>query len=101
VVAVEPPVSQRCLDALAATDAALPPHLFVWGDFIRQENRTWSACLANAEQYHAQLGARGVPSSFMELPLQGIRGNSHMLQMEGNNQDIAALVEQWLVQHAG
>jgi hypothetical protein len=26
----------------------------------------------------------------------GIRGNSHLLMMDGNNQEIAALIQRWL-----
>jgi len=105
VVALEPPLTatlgQRYLDKLSESDAGnLPPHLFVWGDYIRGENGPWSACLANAERYHDMLTQRGVVSTFMELPAMGIHGNSHMLQMEANSQEIAAVVKDWIAKES-
>ena len=32
----------------------------------------------------------------VDLPGVGIRGNSHMLMMDRNNLEIAALVQRWL-----
>jgi hypothetical protein len=32
----------------------------------------------------------------LNLPKMGIRGNSHMLMMDRNSDDIAALVQRWL-----
>jgi hypothetical protein len=33
----------------------------------------------------------------MLLPELGIRGNSHMLMMDRNSDQIAAMIDQWLV----
>jgi len=98
VVALEPPVSQFLLNKLSGADAGdLPPHLFIWGDFIREKNEIWSPWMANAKRYHEILAQRGVQSSSIELPSVGIFGNSHMLQMEANSQEIAAIVRDWIV----
>ncbi len=98
VVALEPSLGEDCLQRLLeAPDVELPPHLFVFGDFIRDCNATWSAYLRTTELYCEELIRRGVPVRLIELPRCGIRGNSHMLQMDANHLEIAALVEDWLL----
>jgi hypothetical protein len=37
----------------------------------------------------------GVPNDFVRLPERGIRGNGHMMMLEKNNLEIAALLEGW------
>jgi hypothetical protein len=32
----------------------------------------------------------------IDLPAQGITGNSHMIMMDRNSDQVAALVQQWL-----
>lgn len=39
----------------------------------------------------------GVPTDFVALKDQGIRGNSHMVMLEKNNLDIARLIDDWIV----
>ena len=34
----------------------------------------------------------------MNLPEMGIKGNSHMLMMDNNNDQIAGLINDWLVE---
>ncbi len=34
----------------------------------------------------------------VDLPKAGIRGNSHMLMMDRNNLEVAALIQHWLEQ---
>lgn len=98
VVALEPPVSDECLASLRdAADIELPPHLFVFGDFIRKCSDTWEPFLDNSVRYCDELARRGVSARMIELPSLGIRGNSHMLQMDANNREIAALVKSWLL----
>jgi hypothetical protein len=38
----------------------------------------------------------GVDTTFMPLAEQGIHGNGHMLMLEKNNMEIAAVIAQWL-----
>jgi len=42
------------------------------------------------------LGEAGVPVTFVRLEDRGIRGNGHMLMLEKNNLEIAALIADWL-----
>ncbi len=41
-------------------------------------------------------GLAGVRADELELPKMGIRGNSHMLMMDKNNAEVAALIQKWL-----
>jgi pimeloyl-ACP methyl ester carboxylesterase len=40
----------------------------------------------------------GVKSTWIKLADRGIRGNSHMMMVEKNNQDSAAVIDEWLTQ---
>lgn len=71
------------------------PHLFVWGDFIDQME-FWSAGARKVRAYHDALVATGVRSEWLELPLHGVRGNSHMLMMDRNSDEVAARIQAWL-----
>ncbi len=44
----------------------------------------------------AYLTQAGVKNDFIRLPDHGIRGNGHMMMLEKNNLDIAALIADWL-----
>ena len=44
----------------------------------------------------AYLAQAGVPNDFVRLPDIGIRGNGHMMMLEKNSDDIAAVIEGWL-----
>lgn len=41
----------------------------------------------------------GVPTTFVRLEEHGIRGNGHMMMLERNSHEIAALIEAWLDRH--
>ena len=41
------------------------------------------------------LAQAGVKNSFVRLPDRGIRGNGHMMMLENNNLEIAALIRDW------
>jgi hypothetical protein len=42
--------------------------------------------------------AAGAKVEVVDLPQAGIRGNSHMLMMDRNNLEVAALIQRWLEQ---
>ena len=93
VVAVEPAAAPA--DELAVDGARMAPHLFIWGDRI-DDNPTWVRYRAAAERYAQRLRDTGLRADGLRLPEQGVRGNSHMLIMDRNNQAIAAMVAAWL-----
>jgi len=98
VIALEPPVTQACLQLLRqAGDQALPPHLFIFGDYIRGCSPTWEPLLDNAIAYCEALRRRGARAELIELPRLGIHGNSHILQMDANSERIAGIATEWLL----
>lgn len=95
VVAIEPPLTQGYQPAPVQA-----PHLFVWGDFIEGASPTWTRYQAAAERYRLGLAAGGCIADVLDLPAQGIRGNSHMLIMDRNSLSIAQRVHAWLARVA-
>lgn len=63
--------------------------------------------LTGEASYHAPfdhctaryLEQAGVPTTFIRLSDRGIRGNGHMMMLERNNLEIAALIDAWLDRH--
>jgi pimeloyl-ACP methyl ester carboxylesterase len=94
IVAVEP---SGALDPNKADVASLKgtPHLFVWGDYLDQQD-LWRKIVPAVNRYRDGLRAAGVRADELDLPKMGIRGNSHMLMMDRNSDDIARHVQQWL-----
>jgi len=71
------------------------PHLFVWGDHLA-EHSFWVESLPRVRRWHEALLAAGVDSTWLDLPSQGIHGNSHALMADDNSDAIAAMVLSWL-----
>ncbi|WP_376096493.1 alpha/beta fold hydrolase [Roseomonas sp. CCTCC AB2023176] len=71
------------------------PHLFVWGDHFA-ENAFWGRVRGNVERWQGQLRAAGVSVDVLDLPAEGIRGNSHMLMMDDNSDEIAGRIQRWM-----
>jgi hypothetical protein len=42
------------------------------------------------------LAAAGVRADVIELPARGIHGNTHMLMMDRNSDQTAAMIEDWM-----
>ena len=40
---------------------------------------------------------RAAPSTWINLPDIGIKGNSHMMMQDKNNAEIAEVIQKWLV----
>ena len=71
------------------------PMLFVWGDKIRETAR-WGQIQAPLKKMIAAQRAQGGLAEEYDLPLMGITGNSHMMMMDRNSDQIADLVQKWL-----
>jgi pimeloyl-ACP methyl ester carboxylesterase len=72
------------------------PMLFVWGDFF-DFNPTWKngvqpPLLRMTEALQKQGGVAEV----MDLPKMGVKGNSHMIMMDKNSDQVAGLIQAWL-----
>ena len=49
--------------------------------------------------FRSTLQSAGAKVEMMDLPARGIAGNSHMLMMDRNSDQIAGLVQAWLAGH--
>ena len=96
VVAVEP-AGAGDYDGAAIARAAACPHLVLWGDYIG-EHPTWGVYRAKADAHaHALRGAGGV-ADIIDLPAEGVAGNSHMPMSDDNSGEIAERVIMWLTE---
>ena len=71
------------------------PILIVWGDFISTDP-VWTRQQPASRNFANDLKARGGDVEFIELPQVGINGNSHMLMMDTNSDQIAELIQAWM-----
>lgn len=73
------------------------PLLWVWGDNLRNEPHAfWRNQIPRIEAYREKLTAKGVESDWYELPKMKIGGNTHMLMMDDNSDEVAGLIDAWL-----
>ena len=71
------------------------PHLIVWGDFI-DKHAVWPRIVVNPNKWADAIKAAGGTADTFDLPKMGIKGNTHMLMMDRNSDDIARLVSDWI-----
>ena len=92
LVAVEPAAvgDPAKVDALKGI-----PILIVYGDYIPLDSR-WPKMHQNGVDFADKITAAGGSVDIVELPKIGIRGNSHMLMMDKNNLEVAAVIQKWL-----
>lgn len=78
------------------------PIVIYFGDYIPENGaRTlggsnWEVRLKMAREFVSAVNRHGGKATLVELPKAGIRGNSHFLMQELNNDVIASLVADWL-----
>jgi len=73
----------------------LPRHLHVWGDFIEASGSHWINYRRQADAYLDSIRAT-TPVSVIDLPAEGVRGNSHLPMMDRNSDDVFEHVRAWL-----
>jgi hypothetical protein len=71
------------------------PTLFIYGDYIERDSR-WPKIRATGLAFADAIRAAGGSVDVVDLPKIGITGNSHMMMMDRNNTEIAALIQTWL-----
>ena len=69
--------------------------LFIMGDFI-EANPFWIDLMERTQNAVDGLTGAGAEASLVHLPKQGILGNSHMLMMDRNSDQVADLAIEWL-----
>ena len=76
-------------------DLAGKPALMVFGDFIEQSAH-WRALADHADASIAAWNAAGGQAERLDLPALGIRGNTHMMMMDTNSEQVFRVVLDWL-----
>ena len=71
------------------------PTLIVYGDYIEKDSR-WPKIRENGIAFADAIKAAGGSVDVVDLPKAGIKGNSHMVMMDRNNAEVAALIQKWL-----
>ncbi len=74
------------------------PHLIVWGDYLTT-NPTWVEHVAGLKPYFDELRNAEVPAEWLDLPAAGIKGNTHMIMMDSNSDQVAAKVQNWMTRN--
>lgn len=71
------------------------PIQLVWGDNL-QHAPNWKAARALAQHFADEVNARGGDVEILELPEQGLVGNTHIPFADLNNDEVARLLFAWL-----
>jgi len=69
------------------------PILTLFGDHL---DTTWTNALAQAQTSATNINAIGGNMRAVHLPAAGIKGNSHMMMMDKNNERLADMIEDWV-----
>ena len=72
------------------------PILALYGDYIDEDPR-WPRLLAHNLWFLELVREAGGRYDLIELPQIGIKGNSHMMMVEKNSDQIAGVIQDWLV----
>ena len=72
------------------------PVLQIFGDYVDQHPR-WSHFKKLDMAYGEAIKEAGGTADWINLPDIGIKGNSHMLMQDKNSDQIAEVVQKWLV----
>jgi hypothetical protein len=96
LIAVEPTVGG---DKAKVASVKGTPVLIVIGDNAKDHPR-WSKMRQNSVDYVAAFKGGGGSIELLDLPDAGIKGNSHMMMMDKNSDQVADLIQKWLVTKA-
>jgi len=93
LVAVEPTLGgdRNKVESIKGT-----PILVVYGDNAKDHPR-WSKIRQGGVDYAAAFKSAGGSIDVIDLPDMGIKGNSHMIMMDRNSDEVAGLIEKWLI----
>lgn len=81
-----------------ASRVARVPQLIVWGDHVTDPGarETWEPLYRGSRRYAGELERAGASVEWLDLPAQGVKGNSHLIMMDANSAEIARLIDQWI-----
>lgn len=94
LIAIEPSGAPDPAKAEAAAMKGIP-HLIVWGDFI-DKHPVWPKIIVNPNKWADAIKAAGGTADTFDLPKMGVKGNTHMMMMDKNSDDVAKLVADWM-----
>lgn len=105
-MALRQPAQLRCVVALEPSgapqapvvDTPAPPRLVVWGDHI-EGHAVWTDYRSRVDAHAHQLRAQGVQADTLDLPQQGLRGNSHFPMLDRNSDDVLEQILRWIEPH--
>ena len=96
LVAIEPTVGG---DKNKVASVKGTPILVVIGDNAKDHPR-WARIRQNSVDYAGAFKAAGGSIEIVDLPDAGLKGNSHMVMMDKNSDQVADLIQKWLVTKA-
>ncbi|OOF39262.1 hypothetical protein BKK49_08480 [Rodentibacter rarus] len=106
-----PKITKAKFEHLSATAIGVPmndfmkltkiPIVLYYGDYIKLGSDNvgedkWGTEFAMAKQFVDTINKHGGDATLIHLPTLNIKGNSHFLMGEKNNQQLADLMEKWL-----
>jgi hypothetical protein len=71
------------------------PILTVFGDYLEFSTQS-TGWLTSAQTTAGLVNAAGGNATVLPLATIGIKGNSHMMMMDNNNEQIADIIEKWV-----
>ena len=92
LVAIEPTIGG---DRNKVASIKTTPVMIVYGDNAKDHPR-WSKIRQGGVDYAGVLKAAGGSIDVVDLPDVGIKGNSHMMMMDKNSDQVADLIQKWL-----
>jgi hypothetical protein len=101
IVSIEMPCVTNFGAAQLATLAKIPT-LIMFGDHLADVTggpANWQQSFDTCKTFAEQLDKAGGDATMMHLPALGIKGNSHMLMQDKNNDRLADLVIDWIDRH--
>jgi pimeloyl-ACP methyl ester carboxylesterase len=93
LVAVEPTAGG---DVSKIASVKSTPITVIIGDNAKEHPR-WKNIRQNSVKYGEGFKAAGGSFDLIDLPDVGIKGNSHMVMMDKNSDQVADLIQKWLV----
>jgi pimeloyl-ACP methyl ester carboxylesterase len=70
------------------------PTLMVWGDHL-DAVPFWAKVVPAVDKARSAIAAAGGKVEWIDLPKRNIVGNSHMIMMDANSDEVAGLVQDW------
>jgi pimeloyl-ACP methyl ester carboxylesterase len=72
------------------------PILVLWADFIELGPQRWRDRFAAYTALVDRINAAGGNATLIHLPEIGIHGNSHMMMLDNNSDQVAGIVDDWI-----